>query len=70
MICRSCSHIRRTPSPRGWRRSPRATVLRSTRTGRGSLGDDTVLVRTIVVDGAVVGNIGSFVVEGERAVGY
>jgi RimJ/RimL family protein N-acetyltransferase len=34
------------------------------------LADPTVTVRAIVDDGQVVGNIGSFIVEGERNIGY
>ena len=34
------------------------------------LADDAVIARTIVEDGQVVGNIGSWVADGERAVGY
>ncbi len=34
------------------------------------LADESVIARTIVDDGQVVGNIGSFVADGERAIGY
>jgi RimJ/RimL family protein N-acetyltransferase len=34
------------------------------------LADDSLIARTIVEDGQVVGNIGSWVADGERAVGY
>jgi RimJ/RimL family protein N-acetyltransferase len=34
------------------------------------LADDSVVARTIVEDGQVVGNIGSWVADGERGVGY
>src|SRR5689334_10575667 len=34
------------------------------------LADDSLITRTIVEDGQVVGNIGSWVADGERAVGY
>jgi RimJ/RimL family protein N-acetyltransferase len=34
------------------------------------LADDSVIARTIVEDGQVVGNIGSWVADGERGVGY
>jgi RimJ/RimL family protein N-acetyltransferase len=34
------------------------------------LADDSVLARTIVEDGRVVGNIGSWVADGERHIGY
>ena len=34
------------------------------------LADDSLLARPIVEDGQVVGNIGSWVADGERAVGY
>lgn len=34
------------------------------------LADDSLIARTIVEDGRVVGNIGSWVADGERGVGY
>ena len=34
------------------------------------LADDAVLIKTIVADGQIAGNIGSFVREGKREVGY
>jgi len=34
------------------------------------LADDSVVARTIVDDGQVVGNIGSWVADGERGIGY
>ncbi len=34
------------------------------------LADDSLIARTIVEDGHVVGNIGSWVADGERGVGY
>ena len=34
------------------------------------LADPTAITRSIVVDGAVVGNLGSWVAEGEREIGY
>ena len=34
------------------------------------LADDSLIARTIVEDGQVVGNIGSWVADGERGVGY
>ena len=34
------------------------------------LADDTALKKTVVVDGQVAGNIGSFMREGKREVGY
>ena len=34
------------------------------------LADDSLLARTIVEDGQIVGNIGSWVADGERDVGY
>ena len=34
------------------------------------LADDSLIKRTIVEDGQVVGNIGSWVADGERSVGY
>ena len=34
------------------------------------LADDSLITRTIVEDGQVVGNIGSWVADGERGVGY
>jgi RimJ/RimL family protein N-acetyltransferase len=36
----------------------------------GILRDDTVIAKAVLVDGEVAGNVGSFGVSGERAVGY
>jgi RimJ/RimL family protein N-acetyltransferase len=34
------------------------------------MSDDTTINRTILADGAVVGNVGSWITEGKRAIGY
>src|SRR5262245_670913 len=34
------------------------------------LSDDALLKKTIVADGEIAGNIGSFVIEGRRLIGY
>jgi RimJ/RimL family protein N-acetyltransferase len=58
------------PTRFGWTHFHRATATRSTRIGNGVIADDTVIVKTILFDGNVAGNIASWEQSGERLVGY
>ena len=67
---RSSTASRPTRARTQWRRFRLGTGRLTRPTGRRILADDSAIARAIVEQGEVVGNVGSWVADGERLIGY